>query len=669
MIWLASFPRSGNTFFRNVLYEVYGLESSTFHQEQGYFLDSNYSSYPIVKTHLLPNQLIPNDPTIPKVYIIRDGRDALVSLAHHRKDIVEPGTDFEVNLLEAILAADGSYFGGWSENVKQWSQVADIVIRYEDLIQDPIKEVEKLRKIIDLPQPKIEKLPTFESLKFGNPQYGSGINLKVRPDNPEQLASKNFRKGKQGGWKQEMPQSYQDLFYELHGEVLKAMGYEEQFSKPPIRKKRILLEGAKAMDDKMDGIRRYCEELFTSLNHLSKLREDNWEFDVLLGKSIIPLNDFVWSIYERKDQEKIHLDMSTMGKQLQYENKLLSFKAFLKENLPKNVYPFLRKVYVNLPFRPILASWRSFLVYRSFRKHIHTVNQRYDLIHVLLPQNYKYVSRFKSKMVFTIHDMTHQIFPDFHLPSNVQLAQKGISYIKKKSSGVICVSECTQKDFIQYSDSNQVFSTVIHEAANHHFLNDLGSNSSQSATLKKYQIEDKPYFLCLFTLEPRKNIVNTVQAFIQFKTLTKNKDIQLVICGARGWKDQFLSELIDKYQDSIRFTGYVEEGDIQIIYKCAYVFCYLPFYEGFGLPALEALQQGTPVLSSNNSSLPEVVGDAGLYADPHDISDIVQKMLMISEDRDKYEELKGKTFKQARKFSWVKTAFETMQFYDKMVNI
>jgi glycosyltransferase involved in cell wall biosynthesis len=666
MIWLASFPRSGNTFFRNVLYEVYGLESSTFHHEKGYFLDPKYASYPFVKTHLLPSQLIPNDATIPKVYLVRDGRDALISLAHHRKDIVEPGTDFEVNLLEAILAADGSYFGGWSENVKQWTQVADIVIRYEDLIQDPIKEVEKLRKIIDLPPPQIEKLPTFESLKFGNPQYGSGVNLKVRPDNPEELAAKNFRKGKKGGWKQEMSQPYQELFYELHGEVLRELGYEAPFLKESI-KKRILLEGAKAMDDKMDGIKRYCEELFTSLNHLSKLREDYWEFDVLIGKSIIPLNDFVWSIYERKDQEKIQLDMSTMGKQLEYENRLLSFKAYLQQNLPKGFYPFLRKIYVNLPFRQMLASWRSFLVYRSFRKHIHTVNQRYDLIHVLLPQNYKYVSRFKSKIVFTIHDMTHQIFSEFHLPSNVQLAQKGISFIKKKSIGVVCVSECTQKDFIQHVD--QVPSTMIYEAANHHFLNALNHRESQISTLKKYKIEDKPYFLCLFTLEPRKNIVNTVHAFIQFKALTGNENFQLVICGARGWKDQFLNELIDKNEESIRFTGYVEEADIQIMYKCAYAFCYLPFYEGFGLPALEALQQGTPVLSSNNSSLPEVVGDAGLYADPHDIDDIVQKMQMISNDRDKYEELKKNTFKQSRKFSWVKTAFETMNFYEQMVKL
>ncbi|HRW76650.1 MAG TPA: sulfotransferase domain-containing protein, partial [Saprospiraceae bacterium] len=99
MIWLASFPRSGNTFFRNVLYEVYGIESSTYHQEANYPLEADYDQFDVVKTHLLPSQLVPADPRIKKVYIVREGRDALVSIAHHRKDIVQPGTDYYLNLL------------------------------------------------------------------------------------------------------------------------------------------------------------------------------------------------------------------------------------------------------------------------------------------------------------------------------------------------------------------------------------------------------------------------------------------------------------------------------------------------------------------------------------------------------------------------------------------
>ncbi|MEM8584903.1 MAG: sulfotransferase domain-containing protein, partial [Bacteroidota bacterium] len=167
MIWLASFPRSGNTFFRNVLYEVYGLSSSTYHKDPQRVHDPDFASAPVVKTHLLPAQLPESLQDKPSVYIVRDGRDSLVSIAHHRKDIVAPGTDFYNNVIEATLAQGRSFFGGWSENVNQWTAKADVIIRFEDLIRDPIREVEKLRTIIDLPEPDLRKLPNFETLKFG----------------------------------------------------------------------------------------------------------------------------------------------------------------------------------------------------------------------------------------------------------------------------------------------------------------------------------------------------------------------------------------------------------------------------------------------------------------------------------------------------------------------
>ncbi len=111
MTWLASFPRSGNTFFRNILYEVYGLESSTFHTELDIPLTKNYSDYPFVKTHLLPDQLIPKDSTIPAIYLVRDGRDALCSEAHATKDFVHPHSHFLENLKAAIIAEKGSFLG------------------------------------------------------------------------------------------------------------------------------------------------------------------------------------------------------------------------------------------------------------------------------------------------------------------------------------------------------------------------------------------------------------------------------------------------------------------------------------------------------------------------------------------------------------------------------
>ncbi|MCK5765239.1 MAG: sulfotransferase domain-containing protein, partial [Bacteroidales bacterium] len=117
MIWIASFPRSGNTFVRNILHDVYGLSSSEYHMEEDHPLEADYADHPFVKTHLLPTQLDPADPGIKAVYIVRDGRDVMVSMAHQRRDIVAPGSDFYENLKAAIIAEKDSFFGGWSKNV------------------------------------------------------------------------------------------------------------------------------------------------------------------------------------------------------------------------------------------------------------------------------------------------------------------------------------------------------------------------------------------------------------------------------------------------------------------------------------------------------------------------------------------------------------------------
>ena len=225
MIWLASFPRSGNTFFRNILYDVYGISSSEYHMETTKKVRKDFDSFSVIKTHLLPHQLPKNLQDLKSVYIVRDGRDAIVSMAHHRKDIVVPGSNYYKNLTEAILARRGSFFGGWSENVEKWTKKADLVIRYEDLINDPIGQVERLQEIMQLPEPNLEKLPTFQSLKKGTAYYGSGgKNIKNKVKKKE-LAHKFFRRGITGSYKDEMPKIFQLLFWLKNKKQMKANNY------------------------------------------------------------------------------------------------------------------------------------------------------------------------------------------------------------------------------------------------------------------------------------------------------------------------------------------------------------------------------------------------------------------------------------------------------------
>ncbi len=227
MIWLASYPRSGNTYFRIVLHEVYGIESSTFHLETDYPLDKDYDKYLVVKTHLLPNQLVPADPNIPAVYLVRDGRDCIISMAHQRITFIDPKADYYELLREGILAAGGSYFGGWSNNVRTWLGRAAMVIKFEDLIRHPVKNVEKLRAVMDLPKPNLSKVPDFHDLKTKDFPYGSGLLHGAPAEERKWRRGNFFRRGKAGAWKDEMPDYHLDLFWEHHGETMEMLGYKK----------------------------------------------------------------------------------------------------------------------------------------------------------------------------------------------------------------------------------------------------------------------------------------------------------------------------------------------------------------------------------------------------------------------------------------------------------
>ncbi|MBT3209459.1 MAG: hypothetical protein HN704_13270 [Bacteroidetes bacterium] len=251
-IILASFPRSGNTFLRNVLYEVYGIYSwnsieiynksieklqnlSERKQKKGKLnekaefrlseLQSKFN-FLVLKSHELPSKtlrLCAKENHI--IYLVRDGRDALISMAHHRKDIVEPGTDFTKNLKSAIRAPFGSYFGGWSRNVEQWTKLADIVIKFEDFILDPLKYTESFRSFMDMPEPLADKIPTFESQRNGDAFFGGNERQKYTESEKHEFNNLFFRRGKVGEWKNEMSEKLQRMFWKKHGNTLEKMGY------------------------------------------------------------------------------------------------------------------------------------------------------------------------------------------------------------------------------------------------------------------------------------------------------------------------------------------------------------------------------------------------------------------------------------------------------------
>lgn len=675
MIWLASFPRSGNTFFRNVLYEVYGIESSTYHQDPDRDLDKNFATFQVVKTHELPANLPLEYQDQPAVYLVRDGRDSLVSIAHHRKDIVAPGTDFYNNLLEAILAQGGSFFGGWSENVRAWTQKAAVVIRFEDLIEDPIREVEKLRAIIDLPQPDLEKLPTFKQLKFGQPQYGAGKKAKGNQ-------TKHFRRGKAGGWRDELPPELEKLVWSIHGPTLLKWGYPPSELPQNEGVKHVMIESSKLFGQDNDGVKRYLAELIrglqTILPHLPE-----WRVELYDRKSVQPLvaplaqPDEAAALtegFEKKDEKEVILrDRRTMG----YEKQLLLLKVMVKKILPGTAYQQLSDYYKKGPFRTWLTKFKLLARRYKFTKNeaeVFAEVQRADLIHVPLPQHFTELPRADLPALVTIHDLTHQILPHFHTAANVELAEKGMETFIKGKADFLAVSTATQRDLINAYQVPEAKVFRVFESADLGVFHPRNRKEDISWLAKKYGFKPEvPYLMCLSTIEPRKNLRNTLKAFIQLKEradFSENhlvKDVMLLVCGKKGWKTEDLFDDLVIDRPDIVFTGFIDDVHLPLLYAHALALCYASFYEGFGLPILEAMACGTPVIFGNNSSMPEVAGEGGIPVDPAEVAEITAAMDRILTDVEGWETLSAAAYHQANKFSWLKTALQTLEVYDQVI--
>lgn len=664
MIALVSFPRSGNTFFRNLLYELYGLESSTFHHEALRELDENWSTFPVIKTHLLPHELPVEMQGLKVVYIVRDGRDALVSLAHHRKDLVEPGTDFYNNLLEATLALGNSNFGGWSGNVQAWLPKADVVIKYEDLIVDPVKETERLRSVVALPSPERERLPSFQDLKFGQPAYGSGQG-KSSVDN---FAVKNFRKGKKGSWQEEMPADIHRLFWDLHREAMLQLGYTDDQLPPAIERplKKILIEISKAYTQDNDGVKRYLLDLLHHLFVFQKVQPD-WQIDLLFEGEIKPLAamqlDNLFAPFEKQVAQ-----IETLRA---YEKVLLGVKSVVKQLLPKAVYQPLREVYLNGPFRRLLATFRNKRVSASLRRKDADFDRRiseYDLLHVPLPQHLDKVKDFKLPKVVTIHDLTHRILPEFHTQENIRLAEQGMQQAVAENAHYIAISQATANDLAAHYPSTEKHTATIYEGVSHRF-NRTEREKDFSELREKYSLPtDGDYLLSLSTVEPRKNIAHLIEAFIAMKTRYPDCTTHLYICGKKGWLTDELFEQEKIYrQQGIYFTGFVDDRDLPMFYAHARGLCYVSHYEGFGLPILEAMQSGTPVIYGDNSSMPEVAGEGGIGVNSRDQEQLIEAMYQLVSDDTLHAQLVEAAWKKANTFSLLKSACKTLQYYEKII--
>ena len=267
------------------------------------------------------------------------------------------------------------------------------------------------------------------------------------------------------------------------------------------------------------------------------------------------------------------------------------------------------------------------------------------------------------KSVITVHDLAFLLYPHFLTKESARYYGH-IDQAVRWTDHIISVSESTKRDTIQHLGVPEEKITVVHEAASSIFQ-PLDGAEAKEQVRNRFGV-DGPYILFVSTIEPRKNVPSLLRALYQLVTCYK-EDVRLVLAGGRGWLFEDAFAVVDELEldDRVHFVGRVTSEDLLYLYNAAEMLAHPAFYEGFGLPPLEAMACGLPVVASNEASLPEVVGDAGQLIDPHDVDELTVSMWRVLNDSELREQMREKGLRQAGRFSWERAARETMEIYRK----
>jgi len=340
---------------------------------------------------------------------------------------------------------------------------------------------------------------------------------------------------------------------------------------------------------------------------------------------------------------------------LLFDSSFIDVKEFQQKNVTIKFFPF--------------SHYRKYLPFAY--SHVLTtamlVKERLDLYHNpagIIPLSYR------GKSIITIHDLAIYKNPDWFpqrlvsrnsfftkvlVPSSIKRAQK-----------ILAPSKNTKKDLIKMfkvKDNNIALTPLGVERENI-------SNLKVKLTMKKFKLSD-PYILYLGTIEPRKNIVMLIHAFEQMVNKNKKfKNLNLVLAGARGWKFQGVFKAIEAsdIKDKIKYLNYVNHTEKLALLKSAECFVFPTLYEGFGLPVLEAMSLGTPVITSNVASMPEVVGDSAILVNPSKEKELVNSLNKLLASKNLQKKLAHKGIKRAKSLDWNTTAIHTLAVYKSLEN-
>lgn len=320
--------------------------------------------------------------------------------------------------------------------------------------------------------------------------------------------------------------------------------------------------------------------------------------------------------------------------------------------------------YLSISHKRLIKYWVTRKIYGMARKGLFRYSQELkgsDIYHE--PNFLPYTSRCPT--IITVHDLSPFRLPSCHRQSWVKTFQKRLPIAIEAASAILAISDFTKREIIAYfpEAKSKVYTTPLGVSSEFSPLNEY--QCSNVITL--YSLEYSSYILAVGTLEPRKNLISVIHAFSCLPESVRSR-FPLIVVGSTGWDQDelFLFALPYVKKGQVRFMGYMSDEHIKVLYSGAKVLVYPSLYEGFGLPPLEAMACGIPVITSNRASLPEVVGDAGIQVEALDVDALRMALQEVLEDKELCERLGRLGVQRAATFTWRRTAVETLDVFNRV---
>lgn len=292
------------------------------------------------------------------------------------------------------------------------------------------------------------------------------------------------------------------------------------------------------------------------------------------------------------------------------------------------------------------------------------MDQTFGAVDIFHATNHLLAHFRQARTVYTLHDLIFLHYPEYHLLYNRWYLTLTMPLYLKAADVIVTPSECSRLDAIKFYGLPESKIKVIYEAPAPTFKA-VADPTDLNRIRQTYNLPEK-FILHVGTIEPRKNLSRLLEAFKPL--LIDWPDLKLVLVGKKGWLYNSFFQRLQTLglQECVIFPGYVDDADVPAFYQLAEVFVFPSLYEGFGLGPIEAMTCGTPVVSSNSSSLPEVVGEAGLLVDPTDTAALSEALRRVLANPELRANLVQRGLTQAQKFSWQKAVAELEAVYQSL---